>query len=179
MAKEDHRQHRSAKNEGCDAAGFETPNVADAMTRRRTEPFRLNAKPSRIFSMASVARVRPLPESVVSLSNRTQRAISPARPGKRKLAMFPMPSTTRQLPNRGREEAGKMVCQRHARRGRLAKKTAIGTIRKGPFRRPKVFQDCLRSTCRSTRATHPRPIKLPTTAVWSRALRPKSALHLF
>jgi hypothetical protein len=122
--------------------------------------------------------VRLLSFSVPERLSRTQRARSPARPGKRKLAMFPMARTVMQAGNPGRCGREKISCQRHARKGRFKKTNASGTNMYGPFSRPSVFQDCLRSTCRRRIATQARPMSSPTTADCRRNLRPKVPLHL-
>src|ERR1039458_5575267 len=136
------------------------------------------AKPSKTFSTARVASVRLLSFSEPARPTRTHRARSPARPGNRKFAMFPIPRTVRQFPMLGRGEEGKINCQRHARNGKFKKNTASGTRRNGPFSRPSALQDCLRSTRRRRRARHPTPMRTPTTADWTRNLRPKASPHL-
>ncbi len=72
-----------------------------------------------------------------------------------------------------------MSCHRHARSGRLMKRTATGTRRKGPLSRPRVLQDCLRFTWRSRRAMQPSPRMRPILADWKRELRPKAPLQFF
>src|SRR5580700_7602257 len=101
-------------------ATVQEPSEAGARPTSRTEPSRPALGHPELFPPRGLPACDCIAQRVESPTS-TQLARSPARPGSRKFAMFPMPRTVRQAPRLDRHDAGKINCQRQARNGRLQK----------------------------------------------------------